>query len=219
MERLPNRLWAGQQLADQLQGLIQHEPGLVLALPRGGVPVAYPIARQLGWPLDVCLVRKLGAPGQPELAMGAITLGGLRVINQDIVDYLKITTTEIARVQQEEEQEIARRNACYRRGLPLPVLKGKTVILVDDGVATGATLQGAIAITEQQGPRQLIVAVPVIAPDSYQQLCQRVDRVFCLLQPAPLQSIGLWYEDFSQVPDEVVCHYLNLALRLQNPPA
>lgn len=104
--------------------------------------MAYPIAGQLGWPSDLCLVRKLGAPGQPELAMGAITLGGLQVINQDIVDGLKITTAEIDRIQHQEEQEIARRNVCYRRGLPPPKLKGKTVILVDDGVATGATIQG-----------------------------------------------------------------------------
>jgi predicted phosphoribosyltransferase len=219
MERLPNRFWAGQQLADQLQKFIQHETGLVLALPRGGVPVAYPIACQLGWPLDVCLVRKLGAPGQSELAMGAITLGGQRVLNQDILSYLKITATEIEQVQQQEEQELARRNACYRRGLPPPILKDKTVILVDDGVATGATIQGAIAITQQEKPRQLMVAAPVIAPDSYQQLCQQVDRVFCLLQPDPLQSIGLWYEDFSQVPDDVVCHYLDLALRPPDAPA
>jgi putative phosphoribosyl transferase len=216
MERLPNRFWAGQQLADQLKGFIPPEPGFILALPRGGVPVAYPIARQLGWPLDVCLVRKLGAPGQPELAIGAITLGGQRMLNQNIVDYLKITAAEIAWVQQQEEQELARRNACYRRGLPPPVLKDKTVILVDDGVATGATLQGAITITQQQKPRQLLVAVPVIAPDSYQQLCRQVERVFCLLQPDPLQSIGRWYEDFSQVPDDVVCHYLDLALRPQD---
>ncbi len=206
--RLLNRLEAGQQLAQKLQPLCRGLTGLVLALPRGGVPVAYPIASSLQWPLDVCLVRKLGAPTQPELAMGAIASDGVRVINQDIVSLLRVSPAEIDYVSQKEEQELKRRDELYRPGLSALALRDRVIVLVDDGIATGSTIKAAIAIIKKQHPQTLIIAVPVIAPDISRQLQAEVDHLIYLLQPPQLQSIGLWYEDFSQVPDQVVCEYL-----------
>jgi predicted phosphoribosyltransferase len=207
-QRFPNRVIAGQQLAQKLQTYQNCANGLVLALPRGGVPVAFPIAQSLDFPLDLCLVRKLGAPERPELAMGAIAGGNIQVMNPDIIHWLGITAAQIAGIVEQEQQELERRTHCYRGQKPFPNLSDRTIILVDDGIATGATMQAAIAAIQSQNPRTLIVAVPVVAPAIYHLLQTLVDEVVCLIQPDPLHSISLWYENFQQVEDEEVQRYL-----------
>lgn len=199
-----NRTEAGLRLAEKLIHYKNHPHGLILALPRGGVPVAFEIAQQLKLPLDICLVRKLGVPGRKELAMGAIAPGGVKVINREIVSLLQIASETIEQVALQEQQELERRDRAYRGQRPFPIIKNRTIILVDDGIATGATLKAAITVLKQQQPQRIIVAVPVAPPLVCQDLATMVDQVVCLCMPDDLHSISLWYEDFAQTTDDEV---------------
>ncbi|WP_416670081.1 phosphoribosyltransferase [Egbenema bharatensis] len=202
--RFQNRTEAGQRLATKLAAYTNFPNLLVLGLPRGGVPVAYEIANALHAPLDVWLVRKLGVPGQEELAMGAIALGGVMILNQEIIQALDIPQDAIQRVAEAEQQELERRDRAYRGDRPLPQVQDHTVILVDDGIATSSTLRAAIAALQRQNPQRIVVAAPVAPPSVCESLRNVVDEVICLSMPEPLQSIGLWYQDFSQTTDEEV---------------
>jgi predicted phosphoribosyltransferase len=200
-----NRKDAGRQLAQRLAARYRHQPNtLVLALPRGGVPVAHEIARALELPLDICLVRKIGVPGHAELAMGAIAGSGVRVLNQDIINQLGIQPSQVEQVTATESLELERRERVYRQGRSSTPLVGKTVILVDDGVATGATLRAAIAILKRSGVEKIVVAVPVAPPGIVAELLQHVDEVVIVITPERLQSISLWYDQFDQTSDETV---------------
>jgi predicted phosphoribosyltransferase len=177
---------------------------VVLALPRGGVPVAYEVARQLGAPLDIFLVRKLGVPGYEELAMGAIASGGVRVLNDQLMEMLRIPDDIIDEVAAWEQRELMRRERLYRGDRPPPDVRGRTVILVDDGLATGSTMQAAIKALRQQQPARIVVAVPTSSPDVCEQLRSQADEVVCAITPEPFHAVGLWYEDFAQTTDEEV---------------
>jgi len=203
-KKFRNRVEAGQMIAAQMQDYIHQENLLVLALPRGGVPVAFEVAEVLHAPLDVCLVRKLGVPGHEELAMGAIASPTVQILNYDVINSLGIDSVTIAQVAAQELQELQRRHLAYRQGSPPVDIKDKHVILVDDGIATGSTMLAAIAILRQQQPAQIIVAVPVAPPSVYQQLKLEVDAVICLYTPKLMYAIGSWYEDFRQTTDEEV---------------
>lgn len=194
---------AGRRLAARLAHLASADP-VVLALPRGGVPVAYEVARALRAPLDVFVVRKLGVPGHEELAMGAIASGGLRVLNEDVVRMLRIPDAWIDAVTDREQREIDRREKIYRAGAPMERVEGRTAILVDDGLATGATMRAAALALRRMNPRGLLAAVPVGAPSSCQALSEDVDEVICLEQPAAFFGVGQWYRDFSQTTDDEV---------------
>lgn len=213
-----DRRSAGKLLASQLREYTDSAEAIVLALPRGGVPVAFEIAQTLHLPLDVCLVRKLGVPGHKELAFGAIGQWGIRVINESVVQDLHLSETTIKQVAQEEAIELERRDRLYRGDRPLPILTGKTVILVDDGIATGATLKAAILTLKVQHPTTIIIAVPVASPDVCYQLSKLVDRVICLYKPDELRSISLWYEDFSQTSDQEVGTLLAIAHQSYQKP-
>jgi predicted phosphoribosyltransferase len=177
---------------------------IVLGLPRGGVAVAYEVARALHLPLDVFIVRKLGVPGQDELAMGAIASGGVRVLNHAVINALGLGQAEIDQVIRREEQELRRREQQFRGERPPLQLKGKTVIVVDDGLATGATMWAAIAAIRQRGPAKIVMAVPVAAPAECAAFRQIADEVVCAVTAEPLHAVGLWYEDFPQLTDEEV---------------
>lgn len=202
--RFRDRREAGRLLAGRLAPYANRTDVLVLALPRGGVPVAYEVARALDAPLDVFLVRKLGVPGQEELAMGAVATGGVRVINDQIVRALRIPDYLIDMVAAKEQQELARRERLYRGDRPPPDVRGRTVILVDDGLATGASMHAAITALRQHQPARIVVAVPTAAPETCQALKAEVDDVLCAITPEPFHSVGLWYGDFSQTTDEEV---------------
>lgn len=204
MQSFRDRREAGRLLAARLASYANRPDVLVLALPRGGVPVAYEVARALGAPLDVFLVRKLGVPGQEELAMGAVATGGVRVINKQIVHALRIPDHVIDMVAAKEQQELARRERLYRGDRPPPEVRGRTVILVDDGLATGASMQAAITALRQHHPARIVVAVPTAAPETCEALRAEVDDVVCAITPEPFYSVGLWYGDFSQTTDEEV---------------
>jgi len=210
MEKIPNRTIAGQLLADALKKYSNHPQVLILALPRGGVPVAYEISRDLHVPFDVFLVRKLGVPYQQELAMGAIAMGGVTILNSDVIQQSGVSEEEIARVTHKEEQELIRRNQRYRNNKLLPEVKNKIIILVDDGLATGATMRVAITALKKMQPAKIIIAVPVAPKDTLDELKKLVDEVVCLLTPAPFFSISLWYEEFPQTSDEEVCELLGM---------
>jgi putative phosphoribosyl transferase len=213
--RLPykNRSEAAYILAEALKSYSGRSDLLVLALPRGGVPVAYEVARALAAPLDLMLVRKLGVPDHEELAMGAIATGGIRFLNADVVQALAITEEDIERVAQEEQRELRRREQLYRGEHPLPTIAARCVILIDDGVATGATMRAAITALRQRHPAAIVVAVPVAPPDTVEVLRAAADDVICPATPEPFISIGRWYEDFTQVSDEEVRDLLNHAWR------
>jgi predicted phosphoribosyltransferase len=203
-QRFRNRTDAGRQLAEKLAAYA-HRPGvLVLALPRGGVPVGFEVARKLGAPLDVFLVRKLGVPGYEELAMGAVATGGVRVLNDEIVRGLGISEHQIDAAAARELQELAQRQRLYRGDRPLPDIAGRTVILVDDGLATGATMRAAIAAVRQQQPARIVVAVPTASPDTCEALKAEADDVVCAMTPEPFLAVGHWYEDFTQTTDDEV---------------
>jgi predicted phosphoribosyltransferase len=176
----------------------------VLAQPRGGVPVAYEVASALDLPLDVFVVRKLGIPGYDELAMGAVATGGVRVLNDQLVTRLGIPERVIEAVAAREQQELARRERLYRGGRPPPDVRGRTVILVDDGLATGATMHAAIAALRQLQPARIVVAVPTASPEICEEIREKVDDVICAITPEALHAVGLWYQDFSQTTDEEV---------------
>lgn len=214
LDRFHHRRDAGQQLASRLNAYAPCPDTIVLSLPRGGVPVGYEIANTLQVPLDVCLVRKLGVPHQPELAMGAIAPGNICLLNHALIRQLHIPREAIATVIQREQTELVRRQQAYRLPhIPALVLSHKTVILVDDGIATGYTFHAAIAAVKLHGPHQIIVAIPVAPPLVCQELSEIVDRVECLIQPPDLMAIGHWYDDFSQTSDEEVQSLLQHAYK------
>ena len=199
-----DRTEAGRLLAEHLKAYANRPDVLVLALPRGGVPVAFEVARTLNAPLDIFLVRKLGVPGHEELAMGAIASGGVRVLNEDVVRYLGIPDQVIEAVAANEQKELERRERAYRGDAPPRNVRGRTVILVDDGLATGSTMRAAVAALRQQQPARLIVAVPIAAESTCNAFKSEVDEIICAKTPEPFYAVGLWYEDFSQTTDEDV---------------
>jgi putative phosphoribosyl transferase len=201
---LKDRAEAGRLLADRLSGYAYREDVLVLALPRGGVPVAFEIAKRLNTPLDVFVVRKLGVPWHQELAMGAIATGGIRVLNDDVVKAYGLTDDEIALAEVKEKREMERRERAYRGERAAPEVRGRTVILVDNGVATGTTMLAAIAALRELQPARVIVAVAVAPRSTYEQLRAEADEVVCLFAPETLYAVSLWYEDFEQTTDEEV---------------
>ena len=202
--RFLDRAEAGRELAAQLAGYGGRDDVLVLALPRGGVPVGYEVARALGAPLDVFIVRKLGVPGHEELAMGALASGGVRVLNETVVEQLRIPGQVIDAVARREQAELERREREYRDGRPSPEVRGRTVILVDDGVATGATMRAAAEALRRLEPARIVVAVPVAAGETCDEFRDRVDDVVCTLTPEPFWGVGMWYRDFEQTTDEEV---------------
>ena len=198
-------------LAEALRVYAGRPDLLVLALPRGGVPVGYEVAGALGAPLEVFVVRKLGVPGQEELAMGAIATGNVRVLNEEVVHALRIPQHAIDRVTREEIEELARRERAYRGDRPPPDVRGRTAILVDDGLATGATMRAAVAALRVQQPARIIVAVPTGAPETCQALGEDADEVVCAMTPEPFYAVGLWYDDFTQTGDDEVHDLLRRA--------
>ncbi|HET6797686.1 MAG TPA: phosphoribosyltransferase [Gemmatimonadales bacterium] len=210
--RFEDRYEAGCRLATALAHYAGRSNLLVLALPRGGVPVGYEVARALHAPLDVLLVRKLGVPGQEELAMGAIASGGIRVLSEEIVNALGVPERLIATVAANEEAELARRERAYRGDRPPPQIKGKIVILTDDGLATGSTMRAAAAAVGSQNPERLVIAVPVAPSEICHSLGQVADEVVCAVAPEPFLAVGNWYRDFSQMTDEDVRGLLAVAM-------
>ena len=203
--RFRDRVEAGQLLGREVARRIgKREDIIVLGLPRGGVPVAFHVAQALDAPLDVFIVRKLGVPGHEELAMGAIASGGVRVLNRDVLSYVPIPQKTIDAVAAREEQELQRRERSYRGARPPLELRGRTVVIVDDGLATGSTMRAAIAAVRKMEPQAIIVAVPVAAPQTCEEFRREVDEMVCLRTPDPFQAVGLWYDDFSQTTDEEV---------------
>src|SRR5512132_1116545 len=199
-----NRTEAGQFMAESLSAYADREDVIVLGLPRGGVPVAAEVAKRLNAPLDVFVVRKLGLPGHPELAMGAIASGGVRVFNGEVVNALRIPDEVIDTVSAQELAELQRREKAYRAGLPPLDLEGKTVIVVDDGVATGSTMLAAVSALRQLNACRIVVAAPVIAASTYYELRRAADEVAAVIMPENFYAVGLWYKDFSQTSDEKV---------------
>ena len=195
---------AGKCLAPRLSEYANRDDVIVLALPRGGVPVAYEVAKALRAPLDIFLVRKLGVPGHEELAMGAIATGGVRFVNDDVVKYLKIPDEVIDAVAAHELKELKRRERAYRGDRSEPDVHGKTVILVDDGLATGSTMRAAAASLRQQEPARIVVAVPVSAVQTCNEYRMGVDEIICADTPEPFMGVGMWYRDFLQTTDEEV---------------
>ncbi len=208
-----DRAHAGRALAAALAGYAGRSDIIVLALPRGGVPVGFEVARALGTPLDVFLVRKLGLPGHEELAMGAIASGGIRLINEDVVDAYHVSDAQIEAVSEAEQRELERRERLYRDGRPLPPLHDRTVILVDDGLATGATMRVAVLALRQESPARIVVAVPVAAAETCDEFRSIVDDIVCAETPDPFYAVGLWYRDFSQTTDDEVHDLLSATTR------
>jgi predicted phosphoribosyltransferase len=204
-----DRREAGRLLAPKLSHYADRDDVLVLALPRGGVPVAYEVAMALRVPLDVFVVRKLGVPGHQELAMGAVATGGVRVLNDELVKGLGIPDRVIEAITESERNELERRERLYRDDRPRPDVRGRTVILVDDGLATGATMQAAIAALRQLKPARVVVAVPTASPDTCEEMRAQVDDVICAITPEPFYAVGRWYHDFSQTTDEEVRQLLS----------
>ncbi len=209
--RFANRSEAGRTLAAHLTHLAGVPDLQVLALPRGGVPVGFEIAQALDAPLDVMIVRKLGVPWHEELAMGAISTGGIAVLNEDVVSACGITPSELEKVMAKERSEVERREQTYREGRPAAVIRGKTIVLVDDGIATGATMRVAIGAVRQQKPSKLIVAVPVATSSMAKELARLADEVVCPMEVWALYAIGEWYVDFGQVSDDQVLDLLHRA--------
>ena len=195
---------AGRVLASRVKSYADRDDVVVLALPRGGVPVAYEVASALGAPLDVFLVRKLGTPGHRELAMGAIASGGVRVLNDDVVRWYGVPQSAIESVAREETAELERREREYRRDRPAPDLANRIVILVDDGLATGSTMRAAAQAVRMRGPSRVIVAVPVGAPQTCNEIAAVADEVVCARMPEPFSAVGQWYLDFDQTTDDEV---------------
>ena len=209
--RFRDRIEAGGVLASKLTAYANKANVLVLALPRGGVPVAYEVARALGAPLDVFVVRKLGMPGHEEYAIGAIASGGVRIINEEAIRAFGVTDAEIEAVTADEQMELERRERRYRDGRPPPDIAGKTVILVDDGLATGSTMRAAVEALREERPARLVVAVPTAAPETCRDIGALVDDMVCAMTPEPFYAVGLWYEDFGQTTDEEVHDLLALS--------
>ena len=201
-------------LATHLSGYVRRADVVVLALPRGGVPVAFEVAQKLQVPLDVFVVRKLGVPGHEELAMGAIASGGIRVLNEQVVRDARISRAVIDQVTAAERRELERRERLYRGDAAAPEFAGKSVILVDDGLATGSTMRAAIAAVKQQDPAKIVVAVPAAAPQTCAELAREVDQIVCATTPEPFYAVGMWYEDFSQTTDDEIRDLLRSARRV-----
>ena len=212
-----DRASAGERLAEKLKAYRNRADLWVLGLPRGGLPVAYEVAKYLNAPLDVLLVRKLGVPGQRELAFGAIAAVGVRVLDDDLIRALRLTTEEIERTTAEESRELEAGNRRYREGRATPKLRGCVVIVVDDGVATGSTMRAAIQALRAHGPARIVVAAPVVSAQAAEMLRKIADDFVCMAEPEPFYAVGFWYRDFSQVGDqEVRCL---LAERAREPAA
>ena len=211
----PDRAEAGRVLGTKLSKYAGRDDVIVLGLPRGGVPVAYEVARALRVPLDVFIVRKLGVPGFEELAVGAIASGGVRVLNEDVANALPNADEIIEAVTQQEIAELERREHEYRDGRPAPEIGGKTVILIDDGLATGATMRAAVKALRQRGAAKIVVAVPVGPPDTCQEFEDLADEVVCASAPEFFQAVGQYYEDFSQTSDDEVRDLLNRAAKAE----
>ncbi len=211
--RFRDRTDAGQHLAARLSAYLNRDDLIALALPRGGVPVALEVARELGAALDVFLVRKLGVPGQPELAMGAIAAGDVRVVSETIIRELGIPSSVVEQVAAREGLELQRRERLYRSGRPALVLTDRVVIVIDDGLATGSTMEAAVGALRQHKPARIVVAVPVGAPETCWRLGRIADEVVCVETPDPFTAVGLWYEQFDQISDEEVIAMLRLGPR------
>jgi putative phosphoribosyl transferase len=212
MSLFRDRREAGRELARRLSAYAGRGDAAVLALPRGGVPVAFEVAKALGLPLDVFLVRKLGVPGHEELAMGAIASGGARVLDSEVVRAYRVSEEELRRVTAVERRELARREIAYRGGRPALELKGRTVILVDDGLATGSSMRAALAALEPLSPARVVVAVPVAPRSTVSALGDAADEIVCLKMPEPFLAVGMFYEDFGQTSDEEVRDFLALPI-------
>jgi putative phosphoribosyl transferase len=212
-ESFRDRKYAGRALAKRLALFAGRRDVTVLALPRGGTPVAYEVAKALHAPLDVLVVRKLGVPWNPEFAMGAIASGGERLIDDMLTRELGISTRDVEEVASNEAYELERRERVYRGGRPAPDLRGRTVILVDDGLATGSTMRVAVRAVRRQSPARVVVAAPVAAPEACELLRGEADEVVCAEMPDPFLGVGRWYLDFSQTSDEEVCRLLDEASR------
>lgn len=208
-----DRTAAGRVLAGRLAAYAGRRDVTVLALPRGGVPVGYEVARSLGAPLDVFAVRKLGVPGHEELAMGAIATGGIRVLDGELIDRLGISPAQVARITARETAELRRREEAYRGQRPPAPVQGRTVLLVDDGLATGATMHAAVLALEQRLPARVVVAVPVGSREAVARLAEVADEVVCPLTPSPFHGVGAWYTCFPQTTDAEVRHWLSEAAR------
>lgn len=211
MDKFVDRQDAGIVLAKHLKEYANQSNAIVLALPRGGVPVAYEIATALSIPLDVFIVRKLGLPGYEELAMGALAMGDTIIFNERLRDQLHIDQASIDAVVESEQKELVRREHLYRGNRPFPDLLGKTIILVDDGIATGSTMHAAIKALRKFKPASIIIAVPVAARDTCEEMSKLVDQIICPLKPINFHAVGLWYENFSQTSDSEVIELLNKA--------
>jgi len=206
--RFTDRTEAGRRLAERLRAYANRDDAIVYGLPRGGVPVAFEVAHALNLPLDVFVVRKLGVPWQPELAMGAIASGGGPLLNSQIVEQYGISEDEVQDVVRRETLELERREREYRGSRPAADVHGKTVILVDDGLATGATMRAAVAALRHAGAEKIVVAVPVAAPDICESFRDLADEVVCVVTPEPFHAVGLWYQDFSPTTDQEVSELL-----------
>jgi len=210
--RFRDRIEAGELLGEELARRYgKREDVIVLALPRGGVPVGYHVAQAMNAPLDVFIVRKLGVPGHEELAMGAIASGGVRVLNDDVLRHVAVPRQAIEEVAAREQRELVRREKSYRGDRPPLDVRGKTVVIVDDGLATGSTMRAAVRALRKMEPREIVVAVPVAAPSTCEEFRAEADDIVCLHTPEPFQAVGLWYEDFSQTTDSEVHNLLGRA--------
>ena len=209
--RFRNRRDAGRRLATELVTYANRPDVIVLALPRGGVPVGYEVATALGAPLDVFVVRKLGLPWHEEIAMGAIASGGVRVLDKELLRIARVSEADLRRVIAREAKELARRERQYRGDRPFPDLRDKTVILVDDGLATGSTMRAAVEALRQEGPARIVVAVPVSSPETCDAFRDVADEIICAETPEPFRAVGAWYDDFSQTKDEEVHELLERA--------
>ncbi|CAF0694032.1 phosphoribosyltransferase [Candidatus Methylacidithermus pantelleriae] len=208
-----DRFEAGRILAERLAQFRGRKDVIVLALPRGGVPVGFEVARALGVPLDVFLVRKLGVPGEEELAMGAIASGGIRILNREVLALFEIPSEVVEAVTQKELRELERREKIYRANRPFPEVRGKTVILVDDGIATGATMRAAIRALRKLGASRIVVAAPTVAGSTVEALREEADAVVTVIEPEPFFGVGRWYEDFRQLTDSEVQELLEASRR------
>ena len=215
MALFKDRTDAGKKLAKELLKYANRSDVLILALPRGGVPVAFEVAKELNVKLDVFIVRKLGVPQNEELAMGAIASDNIRVLNEDVVRSFQIPENVIDNVTANELKELERRERAYRKNRPKPEISGKTVILIDDGLATGATMWAATAALKTKNPAKIVIAVPTAATDTCRAFKEKVDEIICIATPEPFYGVGAWYGDFSQTTDEEVCKLLEKAAILQ----
>jgi len=218
-ERFLNRSDAGRQLAAELlPGYGGRSDVLVLGLPRGGVPVAFEIAVALDAPLDVFVVRKLGLPGHEEFGIGAIASGGVRVVDESVLRAYGVDSRTLEEITEREQRELERRERRYRDDRPFPAIQDRVVILVDDGLATGSTMRAAVAALRAEGPREIVVAVPVGAPETCSAMARLADDVVCLMTPEPFYAVGLWYENFDQTDDDEVHDLIERAAMRAVPP-